>query len=183
MVDGEAMPDLSTEPLKSLEAWVHLPKQILNVGRCSHIVPDDVPEDERDGYLEKLNETDKGADTLFHIAEDKAVPGSGRESSWSSTVCGDLTQYKAGEASVSYSVNVLRSLRWPGSVTVVKGGQYCSIYVGDCVKNGDTCFSPIDPPAVQSDPAQQPDHEEPFGEEPKPVPAEGEGEEKAEEEE
>ena len=26
MVDGEAMPDLSTEPLKSLEAWVHLPR-------------------------------------------------------------------------------------------------------------------------------------------------------------
>ena len=144
-------------------------------------MPDDIAEDEREGFLEKLNETDKGADALFHIAEDKPVPG--RESSWSSTVCGDLTSYKAGEASVTYAVNVLRSLRWPGSVTVAKSGQYCSIYVGDCVKNGDTCFSPTDPPAVQSDPSQQPDHEEPFGEEPKPAPVEGEGEAAAEEEE
>lgn len=137
-------------------------------------MPDDIPEEEREGYLEKLNETDKGADPLFHIAEDKPVPGTGKETAWSSTVSGDLTQYKAGEASVTYSVNVLRSLRWPGSVTVAKGGQYCSIYVGDCIKNGDTCYSPTDPPAVQSDPAQQADHVEPFGEEPKPPAPEGE---------
>ena len=26
MVDAEASPDLGTEPLKSLEAWVHLPR-------------------------------------------------------------------------------------------------------------------------------------------------------------
>lgn len=146
-------------------------------------MPDDIPEDEREGYLEKLNETDKGADPLFHIAEDKPVPGTGRESSWSTSVSGDLTQYKAGEASVSYSVNVLRSLRWPGSVTVAKGGQYCSIYVGDTIKCGDTCFSPTDPPAVQSDPAQQADHEEPFGEEPKAAPAEGEENKEAEDDE
>ena len=181
MAEADAMPDLSTEPLKSLEAWVHLPRHILNVGRCTHTVPDDIAEDEREGYIEKLNETDKAADPLFHIAEDKGIEG--RETCWSSTVCGDTTQYKQGEGSVSYGVNVLRSLRWPGSVTVAKGGQYCTIYVGDCVKKGDTCFSPTDPPAVQSDPAQQPDHEEPFGEEPKPEPAEGaegEGEGEAE---
>ena len=53
---------------------------------------------------------------------------------------------------MTYAVNVIRSLRWPGSITVSKGGNYCSIYVGDGCKKGDTAFSPIEPPEVQSDP-------------------------------
>ena len=28
-------------------------------------------------------------------------------------------------------------MRWPGAVTVAKGGHYCSIYVGDGIKKGE----------------------------------------------
>jgi len=62
---------------------------------------------------------------------------------------------------VSYAVNVIRSLRWPGSATVHKNGQYCSIYVGDCMKRGDSSFNPVEPPEVQSDPYDQIENPEP----------------------
>ena len=52
---------------------------------------------------------------------------------------------------------MLQSIRWPGSVTVAKGGIYCTIYVGDAIKRGDTCFNPTEPPEVQKEPIDSPD--------------------------
>lgn len=161
---AEEQPDLGVEPLKSLEAWCHLPKHILKAGRCSHLVPANIADDDKEGYLEKLNETDKAAEPLFAINED--APMAGREGApWVSKVCGDTTQYKAGEGTVSYAVNVLESLRWPGSVTVSKGGDYCSIYIGDGIKQGDNLFDPIEPPEVNADPVEPDSQPEPQGKE------------------
>ena len=76
----------------------------------------------------------------------------------------------------------MKSKRWPGSVTVAKGGNFCTIYVGDGVKSSDfeTCYYPTEPPEVMDDPPQQDDHAEPFGEDPV-EPAKLEGEEGGEE--
>lgn len=77
------------------------------------------------------------------------------ETAWLSKVSGDTQQYnkdKGGEGTNSYAVNIIRSLRWPGAVTVSKGGKFCSIYVGDGIKSGDSSFNPTEPPEVQSDP-------------------------------
>lgn len=49
-------------------------------------------------------------------------------------------------------MNVISSLRWPGAITVAKGGLYTSIYVGDGLKKTDASFNPTEPPEVQSDP-------------------------------
>ena len=57
---------------------------------------------------------------------------------WVTKACGDTQVYRAGEGTVSYAVNVIESMRWPGAMTVAKGGEYCSIYIGDGVKKGDT---------------------------------------------
>ena len=74
--------------------------------------------------------------------------------SFTTKVCGDIQSYTGkGDEPVSYAVNVIRSLRWPGAVTVSKGGQYCNIYVGDGLKKGDMSFNPIEPPMVMEDPA------------------------------
>jgi len=69
-------------------------------------------------------------------------------------VCGDTQAYNiaGGEGTKTYAVNVIRSLRWPGAVSVAKGGKYCNIYVGDCIKKGDTMFNPTEPPEVSVDP-------------------------------
>ena len=49
-------------------------------------------------------------------------------------------------------MNVIKSLRWPGACTVQKGGEFCSIYVGDGQKRGTSSFNPTEPPEVMDDP-------------------------------
>ena len=44
---------------------------------------------------------------------------------------------------------------------MAKNGKYCSIYVGDGIKRGDTSFNPTEPPEVQSDPVDQIEQPEP----------------------
>ena len=51
---SEEGPDMSTESLKSLEAWCHHPQLILNVGRCTHPEPTWITdEEEKNAYIEK----------------------------------------------------------------------------------------------------------------------------------
>lgn len=76
----------------------------------------------------------------------------GIESPWLVRVCGDTQQYRVGEGTKIYAVVMIKSLRWPGSVTVAKGGKFCSLYVGDGVKYGGPSYFPTEPPEVQSDP-------------------------------
>jgi hypothetical protein len=68
------------------------------------------------------------------------------ETSWISKVVGDPQQYIKGEGQVSYAVNVLKSIRWPGAVTVSKGGKFTNVYVGYGVKRVDSSFNPTTPP-------------------------------------
>lgn len=124
---------------------------MLKAGRCTHKEPAGISEEEKEEYMAKLNEEDKTEERFKAINENKPVEG--REGAWISKVCGDTQVYKyinekKEEATTSYAVNVLQSIRWPGSVTVAKGGNFCTIYVGDAIKRGDTCFNPTEPPEV-----------------------------------
>lgn len=88
----------------------------------------------------------------------------GLEFSWVKKIVGDTQQYNQtgeGKGPVSYSVNVLKSLRWPGALTVSKGGKFCSIYVGYGLKSGDASMNPTEPPEVQRDPEDQEEMPEP----------------------
>lgn len=60
---------------------------------------------------------------------------------------------------------MIKSSRWPGAVTVQKGGAYCNIYVGDGIKRGDTFFSPTEPPEVLGEKADPEEQIEPQGKE------------------
>ena len=62
---------------------------------------------------------------------------------------------------MTYAVNMLKSLRWPGALTVAKGGKFCSIYVGYGLKSGDASMNPTEPPEVQRDPEDQEEMPEP----------------------
>lgn len=57
---------------------------------------------------------------------------------------------------------MLRSLRWPGAVTVSKGGKFTSIYVGYGLKRGGPNQKPIEPPEVLKDPIEAKEMPEPF---------------------
>ena len=101
--------------------------------------------------MDALNEKDKAEDRFRALNEDAQLF---KEASWISKVCGDIQGYNVagGEGTKTYAVNVIKSLRWPGAVTVAKNGKYCNIYVGDCIKKGDQMFNPTDPPEVMADP-------------------------------
>ena len=78
---------MSTDPLKSLEAWSHYHPIILKAGRCTHVAPDGMEGEELDEYMGKLNEEDKAEDRFRAINEDTTVLGA--ESAWLSKVAGD----------------------------------------------------------------------------------------------
>ena len=92
------------------------------------------------------------------------TPMQGLEFSWISRVVGDQQQYNLlppKEGTVSYAVNVVKSLRWPGAFTVAKGGKFCNFYVGYGLKKGDSSYQPTEPPEVQRDPDEQEQMPEP----------------------
>merc|ERR1711972_578338 len=62
----------------------------------------------------------------------------GLESSpaWSIKVVGDRGVYKFGEDSKSNRVTAVRSLVWPGAVTVAQGTKFANIYIGYGLKCG-----------------------------------------------
>jgi radial spoke head protein 4A len=80
-----AMP--GTEELKSLEIWGHKHPILLKAGRCSHIAPQGMGEEERDEYLAKIGEEDKVEERFRALNEDTPIPS--LETAWTSKVCGD----------------------------------------------------------------------------------------------
>jgi hypothetical protein len=156
---------MNLEDLKVVDNWAHTYPLILKVGRCTHTEPVGMDDEAKEEYMAKLAEEDKTEDRFKAINEDATVPG--LESAWQSKVCGDTQVYNkiGGEGTVSYAVNVIRSMRWPGAVTVAKGGQFCNIYVGDCIKRGDNYFNPTEPPEVLADPQEGEEQPEPQGKE------------------
>lgn len=109
-----------------------------------------------------MAEEDKTEERFRGINEHTPIPG--METAWLSKVVGDTQQYNQAapkEGTVSYAVNVLRSLRWPGAITVSKGGKFTNIYVGYGLKKGDSSYNPTEPPEVQKDPQDQSEMPEP----------------------
>jgi hypothetical protein len=83
------------------------------------------------------------------------MPGTGateeEQKAWLSKVVGDPQPYNSGGEGGSvatYCAVVVRSLRWPGALTIAKGDKFMSFYVGNGLKRGDACFNPTDPPEV-----------------------------------
>ena len=133
-----------TGELQSLENWSNFLPTILKVGRTVHLdtePPEELDEDRKAAFLAKLEE-DKMDEAPFRTINEH-TPMKGLEFSWISKVVGDQQQYNVlppKEGTVSYAVNVIRSLRWPGAITVAKGGKFCNFYVGYGLKKGDSSY-------------------------------------------
>ena len=52
-------------------------------------------------------------------------------------------------------------MRWPGAITVAKGGKFTTIYIGYGLKQGVSSYNPIEPPSVNQDPDEDDEKEEP----------------------
>jgi len=108
------------------------------------------------------------------------------DKAWISKLVGDTQSYnkvKADEGTVSYATCVMRSIRWPGAVTVSKMGKFTSVYVGYGLKRGDASFYPTEPPIVGEEPNDMPEMPEPTPLNEPPPKAEGEEEKKDSDEE
>jgi hypothetical protein len=110
-----------TEELRSLESWTHRHGMILKAGRLTHMQPPGFEElaDEEKEAFDKLKEKDPEGERFKAANED--APVEGYKSAWLSKVVGDPQPYAQAppkEGNTTYAVNVIKSLRWPGSLTV-----------------------------------------------------------------
>ena len=85
MAEEFTMP--STEELNNMENWGHQHPIILKVGRCSHVAPAHMTDEEKEEYLGKLGEEDKVEERFRALNED--VPIKGLETAWINKICGD----------------------------------------------------------------------------------------------
>jgi len=149
-----------TQELQSLEAWAHLHPIILKAGRCTHPEPVGMDDEAKEEYMGKLAESDKTEERYRAINEDEAISGI---NAWKSSLSGDTQSFNkaGGEGTTQYCVNVLRSQRWPGAITVAKNGRFCNFYLGDGIKRGAKAFNPCEPPEIIADPNDPSEEPEP----------------------
>jgi hypothetical protein len=140
----------SAEELKSLESWSNIAPSILKNGRTAHLAPEGLDEEAKEAYMSEQSEKDPQVERFRTLNEH--APLLGMETAWISKIAGDSQLYTKGDATVSYAVNVVKSLRWPGAVTVAKGGKHTNIYIGYGIKRVDPSFYPTSPPIVDSEP-------------------------------
>jgi hypothetical protein len=115
-----------TNELQSMETWTRAHPILLKAGRCTHAVPAHIGEEEKEEYMAKLEENDKTVER-FSTGLNEDVPIPGLETAWISKIVGDTQSYKGApgkEGDITYAVNVIKSLRWPGALTVCKGGKF-----------------------------------------------------------
>ena len=148
-----------TEELKSLEAWANVQKSILKNGRHSYVAPGDLDDEAKEAWISEKNEADPQVDEFRALNEH--TPCAGMETAFISKVVGDPQQYTKGEGNITYAVNVIKSVRWPGAVTVAKGGKFTNIYIGYGLKRQDPSFNPTVPPTVDVEPMDPVEQSEP----------------------
>lgn len=76
-----------TSELQSLEAWGHTHPNLLKAGRCTHLAPEGMDEEQAAEYMDKVAEEDKVEERFKALQED--APFGGLESAWMSKIVGD----------------------------------------------------------------------------------------------
>ena len=135
----EEQPVLTSDEMGKLESWAHLHPHILTSNRITHADPEkQLNEEGEEIDIEELKakqlEEDPLVDRLRAIAEDEGKTYSGfppakaegePEPVWLARLSGDAQPYAQPppkEATTSYAVNVLYSLRWPGAYVLHQVG-------------------------------------------------------------
>lgn len=171
--------------LADVATWTNVHPMILKAGRCTHAAaPDDLDEEKKAEYEDQQKADDPILEDQFRSISEH-TPFGENAPAWISKVVGDTQTYnslKADGGAVSYAVNVIKSLRWPGAVTVSKGGKFTNVYIGNGIKRGDPIFNPTQPPEVQRDPEETVQAKEPLPKPPVDEKKEGEDEEPKEDE-
>ena len=149
------------ETINNLENWVHFHQRILKAGRITHADPD-VPAEQKEEELAKLQETDPVGEKLKAINEDVLE---GLKEAWKLRTYGDpqvYTTYDRGEEGVTtYQIATLKSQIWPGATVVASAKNYLNIYIGYGHKALSVPIVPLQPEDVQDEPEDIDEHFEP----------------------
>lgn len=125
------------DALKEQEAWVHSHAYIHANG--STLWPEVTEETEPDEELRKKKQQareeaftlETAKDPLTTIKEDKPSTEAEVSKDWIVKQAGDKAKYKFPEGDPkSYICTVVKSMRWPGAVTVAQGTRFANLYVG-----------------------------------------------------
>jgi radial spoke head protein 4A len=148
VVEGalEAFP--GHEALATLEGWVHSSPALLSTGKSGwpdldSLEEGTLPEEtinainaQKDAEPEKAMLEGVGPD----LEELKPEEAEGSPA-WNIKVYGDKGQYTFPDNAKSYRITAVRSLIWPGAVTVAQGTRFANLYVG----YGQKCATLVDP--------------------------------------
>jgi len=169
------------EELEAEEKWVHAAPALISSGKSRWPKLDDVEAGSAlYVQLEKLIENEKEPEVLRDLGQDlaeiKPEGSEGGSPAWSIKVFGDKGQYTFNADVKSHRVTAVRSLIWPGAVTVAQGTKFANIYIGNALKcgtlvpnepetgfplKGTSPFWPLAPEAVMDEPADLDEHDEP----------------------
>jgi radial spoke head protein 4A len=162
--------------LVSLDAWVHSRENILGSGKTLGVNKEDAiaaAGDEPEAIaqatrlVEETLKNDPFIDPLLPVSMDK--PPEGMTASWSVTrVCDPAEMTVPDKPSddgaptsktISNAVVAVKSMVWPGAVTVCRNEEFVSVYMGYGHKVG--TYFPVAPPEVLDEPEDFEDGPEP----------------------
>jgi len=171
---GEVLPNEefvqpTAAQLMAAQGWQHSEPHILQIGRTSHMDPPEGDEENADNPDNKLRkrmlaerESDPARDPIRQLNGDKLE--------WDFRQFGDKALYKNTSADpvkaaepVCNAVTCVRSLTWPGAVTVAKGSNMIQLYVGYGLAANEPDFFPSMLPDVQCEPEDVLEQTEPQG--------------------
>lgn len=168
--EGEDQPPAAPAPesLKTVDGWVHAAPALLSIGKCYwpnlSEIDDEVKETFPDEVKKAINEMGASPEDreppkamLSPIKEDLSevefVPAGGDEEApppaWNIKVYGDKGKYAFENGEKTYRITAVRSLIWPGAITVAQGNRFANLYVGYGLK----CATLV-PAAVDGKPLQ-----------------------------
>jgi len=157
----------SAAMLGTPQGWQHSEPHILQNGRTTHRDAPEAVEDEPDNPVNKERkrmlaeqESDPVRDPIRRLS------GDGLE--WVFKQYGDTALYKSSSSDPaaqprSNAVTCVRSLTWPGAVSVAQGSNIVQLYVGYGLPAGEPDFFPSMLPDVQDEPEDPGEQPEPQG--------------------
>ena len=176
----------TTQAMCSLDMWLHTLPSILKQGRVKHARGEPIEEGEEEESIQKREVTkDPWEPMLKSVTKDAKTRGG--MPAWilrSHNMKSTSQDARPGKPVQCYGCVVVKSLWWPGAMSLYNQGRILQLYVGDGQKlepEGMTYY-PVNPPVMIDEKDEVPVQAEPNpteekAAEPEPVPAAGNGEE------
>merc|ERR1719253_2522447 len=140
-VEGAEFP--ASDALAAQDGWVHAAPFLLQEGKCSWPDLDGLEEgtlsEEVINQVNAKKEAEPEKGMLEGIGPDleELKPEDAEGSvAWNIKVYGDKGVYTFPDASKSYRVTAVRSMIWPGAITVAQGSRFANLYIGNGLKCG-----------------------------------------------